>query len=383
MSLQKNIEKTCSRKRACAAVNVDNNVPDDVLWNIFIRLPAKQVAQMRCVSKPWNTLLSQQSFTKSHLDHRSIRRMNDDEILLVFKDGYFDFCHPFLTHPSRSSIIQLPKLPNSTPSCGSSIFIGSVNGLICFADYQVIHIWNLSLSALTPLPSYTNTTIGDELLFRFGFDPLNDDYKVVKISLSLDEHGNIVEGSLEVEVFSLRKGFWELVIGFPSHVSMICNNDEVCVDGHAYWLCLVEDMFMPETIVAFDLAHETFREISFPNSMKDYKESNRLNVLGVLSQKLCVISCIHNGDCEVWLRMDHKWVKHLVFPPFDGKIMPIGFTPNNLFLFGIGRHLALYDPDAAAVKLFIGIMNTPNSFTKVVPYVDSLIWPPTLRAINH
>ncbi|GJW32070.1 hypothetical protein Tco_0052102 [Tanacetum coccineum] len=116
-----------------------------------------------------------------------------------------------------------------------------------------------------------------------------------------------------------------------------------------------------------------------PNSVEDYTGSDRLNGLGVLSQKLCVISCIYNGDCEVWLLMDHKWVKYHVLPPFDGdQIMPTSFTPYNLFLFGIGRHLALYDPNATVIKLFNSIMNTPNSFTKVVLYVDCLIWPPPL-----
>nr|GFD53071.1 hypothetical protein [Tanacetum cinerariifolium] len=75
---------------------------------------------------------------------------------------------------------------------------------------------------------------------------------------------------------------------------------------------------------------------------------------------------------------DDGWVKHHTFPPFDASIIPICFTPNNLFLFGVDDRLALYDPDAAAVKLFASnIFNEPDVlFHKIVQYVDSLVWVP-------
>ncbi|PWA71275.1 F-box domain-containing protein [Artemisia annua] len=372
------IRNIASRKRARGETitNIGSNIPDDVLWDILIRLPAKTLARMRCVSKSWNALLSQPSFINSHLD-RSMNTYNkDDEVLLVFDDGYFDTCQTFITRPSRSSILQIPdliKLPVDTPLFDSSYFIGSVNGIICFANYQSddIYIWNPSLSALTALPSYAPDE-GD-LLFRFGFDPINDDYKVVKVSFRMGEHGGI-KGSVKVEVYSLRKGSWKSVPGFPSHISMIFNKDEVCADGHLYWLCEV-DTQSRDTIVSFDLGLETFHEISLPQSNEVY---NVEIVLGVLSKKLCVMACIRNGDCEVWVMNDDNnigWVKHHTFPPFDASIIPICFTPNNLFLFGVDDRLALYDLDAAAVKLITSnILNSPDIFHKIVQYVDSLVW---------
>ncbi|GKA30539.1 F-box domain containing protein [Tanacetum coccineum] len=131
------------------------HIPEDVIWNILICLPAKQVAQMRCVSKAWNALLSQPSFIKSHLDHNLA---HDDEILLVF-------------------ISDKP-----------SDLIGSDNGLICFSSFEsVVHIWNPSLSALAALPDIVSTLDddNDHMQFRFGYDPINDDYKVVKVMFRL------------------------------------------------------------------------------------------------------------------------------------------------------------------------------------------------------
>ncbi|KAI3789911.1 hypothetical protein L2E82_02717 [Cichorium intybus] len=54
------------------------SLPDELLGNIFIRLLAKQLAQMRSVSKSWNALLSQSSFVQSYV-HRS-----NDDFFFVF-----------------------------------------------------------------------------------------------------------------------------------------------------------------------------------------------------------------------------------------------------------------------------------------------------------
>ena len=240
--------------------NMIRHIPEDVLWNIFICLPAKQVAQMRCVSKPWNALLSQPSFIKSHIDHHLT---HDDEILLVFLYGEFSTRYPVTVHPARSPILQLPnliKLPKvDTSSSDKCDFIGSANGLICFSSKQlgfhdpVIHIWNPSLSALAALysiASIVDDTVDDNdiMLFRFGYDPVNDDYKVVKVMFRLGGiHLDTIQGSVKVEVYSLQRGgCWHSVNGFPS-ISFICNIDEVCEDGHLYWTCYVIGLLESDT----------------------------------------------------------------------------------------------------------------------------------------
>ncbi|CAI9296251.1 unnamed protein product [Lactuca saligna] len=179
-------------------------LPGDVLSNIFIRLLAKQLGQMRCISKSWNALLSQSSFIKSHL-HRSIH--NNDEILMVFNAEFPSDSEPtaqpkpFIAHPSRSpdielaDFIKLPVIPHSEHKC--LFAIGSVHGLICFSygryPDSVIYIWNPSLSALLSLPPYSKPSDGDSpwTFLRFGFDPRTDDYKVVKVISLLRPPGNI------------------------------------------------------------------------------------------------------------------------------------------------------------------------------------------------
>ncbi|CAH1424364.1 unnamed protein product [Lactuca virosa] len=104
--------KATSLPKTSMAATIEN-LPFELLSIIFIRLLAKQLAQMRCVSKSWNALLSESSFVKSHL-HHSIN--NKDQILLVFyhKASSSD-PNQFTAHPSRSPHLQLIKLPDVNP----------------------------------------------------------------------------------------------------------------------------------------------------------------------------------------------------------------------------------------------------------------------------
>ncbi|GKB44445.1 F-box domain containing protein [Tanacetum coccineum] len=219
------------------AASMDRLPPDVLSNNIFIRLPAKLFAQMRCVSKHWNDLLSRPSI-KSHLDYS---KHNNEEIILVFYDlfRFNSSFKPFTEHPTRNpkqelrSLIKIPVMePNSIFNhyIGQGCYIiGSVNGLVCFYKRSDpphnVYIWNPSLSAVLTLPPFAMP------------------------SPDTNEHFDIF----------YRES---------------------------------------ENILAYDLGLETFSEISLP---ADYKNDYRSYVLGILGGKLCVMFDVINGDSEVWI----------------------------------------------------------------------------------
>lgn len=358
-------------------------LPGEVLSNIFIRLLAKQLAQMRCICKPWNALLSDSSFIKSHLKHS---KHNNDEILLHFSRPFSFGRNPFTTHPSHSPDLELTKfikLPDNPQSETSGEVIGSMNGLICFSyrsyslssRYYAIYIWNPSLSVMLTLPSCAipldDYSVKNHL--RFGFDPKTDDYKVVKFIGPLQTRDMVPQ----VEVYSMRKGSWDVIDQrLPSHITRIRRQNRVCVDGpdgHLHWLCATDYEWKQPTIVAFDLGEEAFHEIPVPEATRD-----SCIILGVLAGKLCVMSCVRDGECGVWVMDEYgvveSWVKHHAFPQFGGGILPYGFTLRNEFLFQVGgEDFALYDPIAAKLKTF-KTMPSLYGISKVVEYVDSLVW---------
>ncbi|KAJ9553774.1 hypothetical protein OSB04_017819 [Centaurea solstitialis] len=326
------------------------NLPGELLWEILIRIPAKPLARMRCVSKPWNALLSKPSFIKSHR-HCSIEI--NDETLLVLTDG--DLHNPFsvMAHFSESDLdiarsVILPVAISTSESLTVK-FLGSVNGLICFCyrpdsdhfDFNklIIQIWNPSLSNVLTLPpcQLPYWCINFNVLhFRFGYDPKTDDYKLVKLMRG-------VKDWLQVEVYSLRKDSWGLITqSFPSHVTEIFNEDGVYVDGcdgRLHWLGSVGEGRKLQTIVAFDLGMESFSEISLPKSVKDHKESC-WHSLGVLAGKLCVRSSSNKPfECEVWVMNEYgvaeSWVKHIVVSVFRGLLVPYELKLSIKFLSAI------------------------------------------------
>ncbi|GJY63798.1 F-box/kelch-repeat protein-like protein, partial [Tanacetum coccineum] len=245
-------------------------------------LPAKLLTRMRCVCKPWNEFLTMPSFIKSHLDHS---KNTNKEILLEFYDGFsFDDDDPCTAHYSRPPNRKLRnflEFPVNRPPLGFCSLIGSVNGLICFISEgstrcptRGVHIWNPSLSAFLSLASYSIRSLCKDEYIRFGFDPKADDYKVVKV---IRFKGSNVR---KVEVYSMRKGSWEVITErFPSHVTKLCG-DEFSVgwyDGRVHWLGQ-NDMTKQLTIVAFDLHEKTF---CHGNMEVDDGKITRLAAIGV------------------------------------------------------------------------------------------------------
>ncbi|KAL4575330.1 hypothetical protein LXL04_022172 [Taraxacum kok-saghyz] len=382
-----------------------DDLPGDVLSNILTRLLARQLAQMRCISKSLNSFLSQSSFIKSHLQ-RSIRK--NDGVLLFFNYKFsFRDARSLTARPSRSPDLELTdfiKLPINLQSKNTyGNVIGSVNGLICFT-YGTVHeltfyIWNPSLSAVLTLPPSSFATNDYNMVGippRFGYDPKTDDYKLVKVTRDkpLASSPDTVaidcdpKSVYKVEIYSMRKGFWRLIPKeFPSHIlkNMSMHQTGFCVnglDGFLHWFYFSFSLpGFSKTIVAFDLGEETFRVMPLPDSLKKFDNQQ---VLGGLGGKLCVMSCVFIVGCEVWVMeeygMAESWVKHHVFQVVNGEIIPYGFTFQNEFLFEDANYhdedseldcsFSLYHPVASTTKCFEICPGSKN----VVEYVDSLVW---------
>ncbi|XP_071738193.1 uncharacterized protein [Rutidosis leptorrhynchoides] len=89
----------------------------------------------------------------------------------------------------------------------------------------------------------------------------------------------------QVEVYSLKKGIWELIPErVPPHVNWIEENEPFWVNGqdgyngHLHWLCYVADGLKAKSILAFDLGDETFSEISPPQSVVGYNMDQRVSL---------------------------------------------------------------------------------------------------------
>ncbi|KAE8099238.1 hypothetical protein FH972_017235 [Carpinus fangiana] len=151
-------------------------LPEDLLIDILLRLPVKPLVRFRLVSKSWFALLKSLNFTTTHLNCSA----NHGYHLLV--DGQGAERHTMILISGKALDVA-EKI--ETPEIGDE-----QNTRFC------LHFASIS----TPGP---NTLRWDCVGFGYHLE----DYKVVRILCSRDEHPN----RAEVEVYSMSTGSWRVV----------------------------------------------------------------------------------------------------------------------------------------------------------------------------
>ncbi|CAI9117814.1 OLC1v1019299C1 [Oldenlandia corymbosa var. corymbosa] len=156
-----------------AAPYVFPNVPDELCFEIFSRLPAKSLGRFERISKPWKSLISNPNFIKAHLR---------------IACGRDDLGHKGIIFRSNS--------PSHIKKC-------SVSSVVDPATGEAFTSTELSDTDYPMKDTENQPTRFD--IFGFGYDELNDDYKAVRVHIpsGLDV--------TEVRVYSLKNDSWSPV----------------------------------------------------------------------------------------------------------------------------------------------------------------------------
>ncbi|GAB2218402.1 hypothetical protein Droror1_Dr00001625 [Drosera rotundifolia] len=116
-------------------------ISDDVITLILLRLPLKSIFRCRCVSRPWNSLISDPLFRKTYL----AARPSASPSLIGFFQWFFNNLNENITNTMIVSPEELrdPKrilfLPASDPSCVLDPSVGELKILRgCVGEYNVI-----------------------------------------------------------------------------------------------------------------------------------------------------------------------------------------------------------------------------------------------------
>ncbi|KAE9456244.1 hypothetical protein C3L33_11854, partial [Rhododendron williamsianum] len=194
-------KKSCSgpppprkRRAIAAAPTTISKLPDDVIFDILVRMPdIKSIVRCNRVCKKWRKLILQPCFAKSHSSRGSL------PLSLIF---YSPSDGP--TNPAHFGILELDDdlarlgCQNSTMTIKSEIYIpregykrqviGACNGLVCLHIDKDIVVCNPILEGRPPfvfpkLPklAYSNSRFG------FGFTPLSDEYKVLRCNATYED----------------------------------------------------------------------------------------------------------------------------------------------------------------------------------------------------
>ncbi|OVA09860.1 F-box domain [Macleaya cordata] len=295
-------------------------LPDDIIVNIFSRLPVKSILRFRCVCKPWCKLFKSPNFVKMHLNHGVEKEkfsliLIDNEVLMYSMD-YYD------SSLTSSTYYEAVEIDYPFKSLGNEVHIrGACNGLLCIEPRRVkgelICIWNPSTKEYKEIPMPEDEKFPShldidhsEISYGFGYDCNIEDYKLVRVMnfYGIDNDGEKVFYGCEVKVFTLGSNSWKHI---PSIYPYDIYFDGVLVNGALHWRATpwIGGSKGADAIVSFDIGHERLTEVSPLVSLDDkfYK------TVGVVGGCLCIFAQSYNVGIEVWVMKDYgvreSWTK--------------------------------------------------------------------------
>ncbi|XP_063949007.1 F-box protein At4g11590-like [Daucus carota subsp. sativus] len=240
-----------------------SNLTDDLWFEIFLRLPVKDLLASKCVCKSWLSNISSRRFVTDHL-RRSISSGEDDETLIVHHSVNLELqgWGPFsLTHLTSGDVLEQLDYPYSEGyySSGptSSRILGSNCGIVCVlvehGRRYDIYLWNPATKLSKLVPSQAEGRLLKQQIIGFGFDQKDFDCKVVEIVFS------------STSVYSSNRNAWRkmypikqiLPIDVPFVALEVCLHGFLLTTGH-------------KGMMAFDLNKEVFiYDIKLPVDPED------------------------------------------------------------------------------------------------------------------
>ena len=179
------------------------SLPNELIDEILCRVPVKYLIRCRCVSKEWCSIIDSNAFIEKHRTRTS--ECNLDRGVVISGDGIGKV---FLTDVEalRDENVDVIELDDGFVS--GAEFVGVSNGLICLCmeNKSEFVVCNPSTRKYRKLPRVPRM-FGKEFegvevpLCGFGYDRVNDDYKVVKIGEC--------EKCTVVVVYSLKSNSWK------------------------------------------------------------------------------------------------------------------------------------------------------------------------------
>ena len=225
----------------------------------------------------------------------------------------------------------------------------------------------------------------------FGFDPISNDFKVVRVVESFAV--NSFRKEIEAEVYRVSSGSWRqidigpVIFGIPWVSTTYMKGFQwvytTYVNGVFFWWTNQE---VGEKIIAFDFSDEIFKATSLPEMGNADTYSCKLTVLNsfvailvIPHDHVVMRSCFEIGPhfLDIWVLIEfgvkESWNKLFTITTPSTWRRPLGFWKNGeLFIENGNSQLVLYDPftkieknlQLNGIEEYFGLF--PNNF-QVVP----------------
>ncbi|MED6215723.1 hypothetical protein PIB30_000729 [Stylosanthes scabra] len=284
-----------------------DDLPVELIQKIFLMVPAKQLGRLRCVSKLWQSLISDPHFAHSHFNLHSSTPSPSCLFVKAYTEAYFVHLDPLINVSSESASVTEISLPFKKKKASDFSLMGCCRGFVLLNQQRhFLVVWNpltgsskrisySHIASRSKIPGFMFPT--DAILYGFGYDDSQDDYLVVLAWLdnSTQQH---------LDCFSLRANSW---ISLDSALSALPKPSVPCywescglfLNGAIHWLSFPLRSYI-DAILVFDLKERSFSKISIPEQI--VRCSTNLIVLGE-----CLALVIReNHKSYIWVMKEYK-----------------------------------------------------------------------------
>ncbi|CAL5192174.1 unnamed protein product [Lathyrus oleraceus] len=276
------------------------SIPDELISKILLLLSLKNIVQLKCVSKSWNTFISDPIFIQMHL-----KKSSQDPHLILTPVPKYPGKYPMSRVKSFpvSRLLENPSITvsgdNFHSSIGSCKIIGSCHGLLCLlfhSRFRTLNdeyrkywfcLWNPATREISKNSGTfkDSNTQPNTYKFTFGCDMSSGTYKVVALRKVLAKRGeeNKVDWKGQVRVFTFGDNCWRKIQSCPMIPVILLNihinriNNGVHLSGTVNWLAL-PNYIQPAyeygwksianaqqfVVVSLDLSTEIYTQILLP-----------------------------------------------------------------------------------------------------------------------
>ncbi|XP_058732400.1 F-box/kelch-repeat protein At3g23880-like [Vicia villosa] len=285
-------------------ISVPDDFPFDLVEEILCRVSVKQLIQLRCVCKSWNSLISQNSnFANKHL---RLSTSNQSRHHLFLKCCQFvNFQSPVSTFftstdptMSRYSLRQILKKGESDRDGGG--YVSTCDGILCYKiDTCSAILFNPSIRKFILLPPLKHKI---NAFYTLVYDRFINNYKVIVLYHN------------EVYVLTLGTNYWTRIQDFPTHDQLLASSTGIFVNDSVNWLT-------SHFIVSLHLKKESYQNLSLPVSLPVSNvgfRSSCFDTLGTWKGCLSLLIPMRDTFSDFWIMKEfgkeNSWTKLLSIP---------------------------------------------------------------------
>ncbi|XP_065879024.1 putative F-box protein At3g16210 [Euphorbia lathyris] len=288
-------------------------LPEEIVTEILLRLPVKSLWRCKTVCKYWHSTINSTGFIKRHLaraagydQHKKFLgpvfpdKENASYSCLLYREDYDGTVHAeAFNFPYKLFFGYEKVIPVS--------LCNSCNGLICFVRDQSILVWNPSIPTdfkIIQSPLTHSRLISDVDIVAMGYDPMSDDYKIIKVSSECA----IDEDYISFEIFSLKSSSWKSKRIAKQYSVYYYTSRFIYAKNGVHWIATLfneEEDEYTDCILYFDLAEESLDYMNLP--------SKSLDCSAVMNFKESMAITGENSESqqELWVLEDHCGLKSL------------------------------------------------------------------------